>query len=582
MAIYRWRKSTPAHSINEISTGHTRETICDFGTTPPTGAKIKYASSVTVDSNGTLSLVSPASVNCSWEYGTNVPLNGKTYVQVDSGTIYMIELTGQIYTSRSGGDGSDYIVVLDTNTAKPVYLVSIGSLTAGSFIDYIYSTNSTAYPNGGVKDGYYYDQRAELSFSTIINVPPQAMQGNQITVSWTAVDGADSYILERKADTDADWVQVYSGANLTFSEVVGTWTSVQYRVKAGVSGTYGDYTTSASVPVVSASAVVISGSDGNLGTLVNDVSYTVSSNGTNPLTVTEIINGTTARTFTATNGANNKILVVDLPTGTGTIKITASTNPGSGVVTVTRNWTYTKTAPTFANTGSTAQLQQNGKNIFPLTLLECVRGRENLAPGGFGLGTVAVNISDLNDATKNGWYMNAAGGEAVHAPDNVAGWLVLVCAYSDEIVFQTAYRYGSAEGLISAQRAHHNFFGGWQPWEWITPQMVPGIEYRTVKRDHNKVVYEKTVQTGALPAGGTKSIAHGVSDIGLRLTIRCAFDNDGNNLVGNPGIAGILVDQDNIIITTTEEYGTSYGDGTSNSWVSIAYTKNTIPRASNI
>ena len=312
----------------------------------------------------------------------------------------MIELTGQIYTSRSGGDGSDYIVVLDTNTAKPVYLVSIGSLTAGSFIDYIYSTNSTAYPNGGVKDGYYYDQRAELSFSTIINVPPQAMQGNQITVSWTAVDGADSYILERKADTDADWVQVYSGANLTFSEVVGTWTSVQYRVKAGVSGTYGDYTTSASVPVVSASAVVISGSDGNLGTLVNDVSYTVSSNGTNPLTVTEIINGTTARTFTATNGANNKILVVDLPTGTGTIKITASTNPGSGVVTVTRNWTYTKTAPTFANTGSTAQLQQNGKNIFPLTLLECVRGRENLAPGGFGLGTVAVNISDLNDATK--------------------------------------------------------------------------------------------------------------------------------------------------------------------------------------
>ena len=206
----------------------------------------------------------------------------------------------------------------------------------------------------------------------------------------------------------------------------------------------------------------------------------------------------------------------------------------------------------------------------------------NKASGGYGLGTAATYIPDLNDATKNGWYMNAAGGEAVHAPDNVAGWLVLVCAYSDEIVFQTAYRYGSAEGLISAQRAHHNFFGGWQPWEWITPQMVPGIEYRTVKRDHNKVVYEKTVQTGALPAGGTKSIAHGVSDIGLRLTIRCAFDNDGNNLVGNPGIAGISVDQDNIIITTTEEYGTSYGDGTSNSWVSIAYTKNTIPRASNI
>ena len=558
MAIYRWRKSTPAHSINEISTGHTRETICDFGTTPPTGAKIKYASSVTVDSNGTLSLVSPASVNCSWEYGTNVPLNGKTYVQVDSGTIYMIELTGQIYTSRSGGDGSDYIVVLDTNTAKPVYLVSIGSLTAGSFIDYIYSTNSTAYPNGGVKDGYYYDQRAELSFSTIINVPPQAMQGNQITVSWTAVDGADSYILERKADTDADWVQVYSGANLTFSEVVGTWTSVQYRVKAGVSGTYGDYTTSASVPVVSASAVVISGSDGNLGTLVNDVSYTVSSDGTNPLTVTEIINGTTARTFTATNGANNKILVVDLPTGTGTIKITASTNPGSGVVTVTRNWTYSKTAPTFANAGSTAQLfdYDTKENIFPLTLLECVRGVENLAPGGFGLGTVAVNISDLNDATKNGWYMNGAGGEAVHAPDNVPGWLVLVCAYADEIVFQTAYRYGSDEGLISARRSHHYLFGGWQPWEWINPPTLLGVEYRTVERYNGKPVYAKAINFGQAPNATYKEVSHGIEDFSQLVSYTGMMG--GANLIEAPALDNILINASIIRITTNTDASGSY------------------------
>lgn len=486
MAIYRWRKSTPAHSINEISTGHTRETICDF----------------------------------------------------------------------AGGDGSDYIVVLDTNTAKPVYLVSIGSLTAGSFIDYIYSTNSTAYPNGGVKDGYYYDQRAELSFSTIINVPPQAMQGNQITVSWTAVDGADSYILERKADTDADWVQVYSGANLTFSEVVGTWTSVQYRVKAGVSGTYGDYTTSASVPVVSASAVVISGSDGNLGTLVNDVSYTVSSNGTNPLTVTEIINGTAARTFTATNGANNKILVVDLPTGTGTIKITASTNPGSGVVTVTRNWTYTKTAPTFANTGSTAQLQQNGKNIFPLTLLECVRGRENLAPGGFGLGTVAVNISDLNYATKNGWYMNAAGGEAVHAPDNVAGWLVLVCAYADEIVFQTAYRYGSDEGLISARRSHHYLFGGWQPWEWINPPTLLGVEYRTVERYNGKPVYAKAINFGQAPNATYKEVSHGIEDFSQLVSYTGMMG--GVNLIEAPALDNILINASIIRITTNTDASGSY------------------------
>ena len=99
---------------------------------------------------------------------------------------------------------------------------------------------------------------------TALTVPIQVMQGRQITVSWSAVDGVSSYILERKANTDADWVQVYSGANTSFEETVGTWTSVQYRVKSLANGKYGDYTTSTSVSVVPLSALVISGSDGSL------------------------------------------------------------------------------------------------------------------------------------------------------------------------------------------------------------------------------------------------------------------------------------------------------------------------------
>lgn len=130
----------------------------------------------------------------------------------------------------------------------------------------------------------------------------------------------------------------------------------------------------------------------------------------------------------------------------------------------------------------------------------------NKAPAGFGLGTVAVNISDLNDATKNGWYMNVAGGEAVHAPDNVPGWLVLVCAYADEIVFQTAYRYGSDGGLISARRAHHNLLGGWQPWEWVNPPMQLGVEYRTTERYSNKPVFVMAVDGGVFPDSSSKTI----------------------------------------------------------------------------
>lgn len=224
---------------------------------------------------------------------------------------------------------------------------------------------------------------------TALTVPIQAMQGNQISVSWSAVDGADGYILERKADTDADWVQVYSGANTSFEETVGTWTSVQYRVKSLANGKYGDYTTSTSVSVVPLSALVISGSDGSLGTLTNDVQYVVSSSGTSALTVTETINGVNTRTYTATNGADNKISVVDLPTGTGTIKITASTNPGSGVVSVTRNWTYTKAAITFPESGGVGDLAQNAETVWPKTIAEAVR-----TPGIWG-GNLGLALQNL-------------------------------------------------------------------------------------------------------------------------------------------------------------------------------------------
>lgn len=243
---------------------------------------------------------------------------------------------------------------------------------------------------------------------TALNVPIQVMQGRQIAVSWSAVDGVSSYILERKANTDADWVQVYSGANTSLEETVGTWTSVQYRVKSLANGKYGDYTTSTSVSVVPLSALVISGSDGSLGTLTNDVQYSVSSSGTSTLTVTETINGVNTRTYTATNGADNKISVVDLPTGAGTIKITASTNPGSGVVSVTREWTYTKAAITFPESGGVGDLAQNAETVWPKTIAEAVR-----TPGIWG-GNLGLALSKLAQAMlydpSDGTFTDISGG----------------------------------------------------------------------------------------------------------------------------------------------------------------------------
>lgn len=252
---------------------------------------------------------------------------------------------------------------------------------------------------------YAYDSNGNSAFITngyvpvylapTLTAPSLAMQNQPITVTWTAITGATSYTLQRKADTDTDWVQVYSGPNLTFTETVGTWISVQYQVQAVFSSGAGGWATSASIPVVSASALVISGTDEDLGTLTADVPYTVSSDTGNPITLTRTVNGNVVATLTVQSGFAYTIPVMDLPTGSGTIEIFASVTATSGPVSATRTWTYTKTAITFPNSASVGQLNQDGTNIFPATLAEAVR-----VPTNWG-GTLDKALELLYDAANS-------------------------------------------------------------------------------------------------------------------------------------------------------------------------------------
>lgn len=207
-----------------------------------------------------------------------------------------------------------------------------------------------------------------------LTVPEMVMQGQSATVSWSGVEGADSYTLERKSSADADWTQVYSGDSLSFTETVGTWTSLQYRVCAVFGESATGWAASGEIQIVAASALVISGSDGDLGTLTSDVSYSVSSDQTSPvIEVTVAVNGGEYAAFQAVSGQNYRIGVLDLPTGTGSIVITASMEVSNSPVTVTRTWTYTKAAQSFPHTGSVARLTQEGDTIWPQTLAEAVR-----------------------------------------------------------------------------------------------------------------------------------------------------------------------------------------------------------------
>ena len=116
----------------------------------------------------------------------------------------------------------------------------------------------------------YYNQ-APTAPSTI-NVPSEVIGGENITVTWGASTDSDGnlsgYILEKKVDSGT-WTQIYKGSARTYSVAVtyGS-TSIQFRVKAyDAAGAESAYTTSASRTVINNRAPVISGSDGDLGSV---------------------------------------------------------------------------------------------------------------------------------------------------------------------------------------------------------------------------------------------------------------------------------------------------------------------------
>ena len=188
----------------------------------------------------------------------------------------------------------------------------------------------------------------------------------------------------------------------------------------------------------------------------------------------------------------------------------------------------------------------------------------NKAPAGYGLGSNARSIhgGDLNDAILGGFYVFSSSTQNI--PSFMSG-KVLAMPYSN-LQYYTQIAFASITSEIAVRFCNN---GVWGPWEYLNPLLSPGVEYRTTERHNGKPVYKKSVNTGALSAGTSKSVAHGVQDIWLRLSALYGLNNDGDNLVGNPGITGILVDGSNITITTAE------GFSTSNSWVVIAYTKTT-------
>lgn len=126
---------------------------------------------------------------------------------------------------------------------------------------------------------------------------------------------------------------------------------------------------------------------------------------------------------------------------------------------------------------------------------------EAKAPAGFGLGSTsvgAVTLADIDGSWSalipTGWYrlVDSTGITIDGIQFNPAHLRIESENYKGQMSI-TLFRDG-------CPIVHRSFIRGvWNPWEWISPPMMAGVEYRTTERYNGKPVYTKYINFGALP-----------------------------------------------------------------------------------
>ena len=222
-----------------------------------------------------------------------------------------------------------------------------------------------AYDTEGLESGWRTSSQVTVvnnnapSAPPSIAVPNDVKGGSTLVISWTAASDSDGnlsgYILERSTNGGSTYTQVYKGNALTYTDTITKgWSTVMYRVKAYDSyNAQSGYTTSTKRMVDNNTAPTITTSSAaSLGTKSSGftISYSVDDKDAgDTLTVTEKLDGTTKRTYTATRKTTNSFAVTGeyfqkITNGSHTMTVTVT----DGKATVTKKFTFTK-AVTAAN-----------------------------------------------------------------------------------------------------------------------------------------------------------------------------------------------------------------------------------------
>lgn len=214
-----------------------------------------------------------------------------------------------------------------------------------------------------------------------ISVPDAAMAGNNISVAWETVKGANIYKLERSVNPDG-WVTVYTGAGLKYIDKAGDWTSVQYRASAGSTiGTtqYGEPIVSKTVTILDSGALEIFMPEGDIGEIKGAITYTVLSNVfRDTIRITEIFENTDnnyQRELTLKSKDSVTIPVSRFPSAAGgqfTVKAETEIMDNSWV-TDNKQLSYTKTPTSMPDSPYRVErLQGKECDVMPQTLAEAV------------------------------------------------------------------------------------------------------------------------------------------------------------------------------------------------------------------
>ena len=89
----------------------------------------------------------------------------------------------------------------------------------------------------------------------------------------------------------------------------------------------------------------------------------------------------------------------------------------------------------------------------------------------------------------------------------VGFWFLKVYNNSHQLLVTATGYDETSGGIVELHRVNN---GSWQPWEWVNPPMLYGVEYRTTERHNGKAVYVKAVNFGNLPNSTSKSVPVGI------------------------------------------------------------------------